>query len=60
MSEQEQIRELTPAQKPAQKQGDSRLQELYNRRRDAQRAVREIDRLIAEEKNRLKATSAQS
>lgn len=50
----QQSREL----QPMKKQGDSRLQELYNQRRAAQRRVREIDRLIAEEKNRLKATSA--
>jgi hypothetical protein len=55
MSEQEQGRE----QAHAQNEKASRLQELYNRRRAAQRSVKEVDRLIAEEKNRLKATSAQ-
>jgi hypothetical protein len=54
MSEPEQRRESTPPKK----QGDSSLQELYNRRRELQRAVKDVERRIAEEKNRLKATSA--
>lgn len=35
------------------------LQTLYNRRRELKRAVRDVERQIAEEKTRLKATSAQ-
>ncbi|MGA9997444.1 MAG: hypothetical protein WBP93_18640 [Pyrinomonadaceae bacterium] len=36
-----------------------RLQWLYNRRRVAQRVIKEIDKLIAEEKNRLQATTSE-